>query len=61
VGSIENLFGCLPNGTPPFERHDSTLRLAENAGLGTRDVRNIEVVGAPIRESVFDFRRHDPR
>src|ERR1022692_4906917 len=28
-------------GTPPFERCDSTLRLAEEAGAGTRDLRRI--------------------
>ena len=48
-------------GTPPFENRDSTLRLAEEAGLGTRDLRNIEVIGGRIKDSVFDFRKHDPR
>jgi uncharacterized protein (DUF362 family) len=48
-------------GAPPFENRDNTLRLAEDAGLGTRDLRNIEVIGEPIKDSVFDFRRHDPR
>src|SRR5690349_14477183 len=42
-------------GTPPFERCDSTLQLAEAAGLGTRDIRKIEVIGTSIREAVFDF------
>lgn len=42
-------------GTPPFESCDSTLRLAEEAGLGTRDLRRIEVRGATIAESRFDF------
>ena len=42
-------------GTPPFERCDSTLKLAEEAGLGTRDLRRIEVVGTPIAEAKFDF------
>jgi uncharacterized protein (DUF362 family) len=42
-------------GTPPFETCDSTLRLAEEAGLGTRDLRRIEVVGAPIAQARFDF------
>jgi uncharacterized protein (DUF362 family) len=48
-------------GTPPFENRDNTLRLAENVGLGTRDLANIEVIGDQIRDSVFDFRKHDPR
>ncbi|HEY1337894.1 MAG TPA: DUF362 domain-containing protein, partial [Bryobacteraceae bacterium] len=42
-------------GTPPFERCDSTLKLAEDAGLGTRDLKRIEVVGAPIAQARFDF------
>lgn len=42
-------------GTPPFERCDSTLKLAEEAGLGTRDLKRIEVIGTPITEARFDF------
>ena len=42
-------------GTPPFEACDSTLRLAADAGLGPRDLRQIEVVGASIQEARFDF------
>jgi uncharacterized protein (DUF362 family) len=42
-------------GTAPFELCDSTLRLAEEAGIGTRDLRRIEVVGTPVKEAVFDF------
>jgi uncharacterized protein (DUF362 family) len=42
-------------GTPPFETCDSTLRLAEEAGIGTRDLKRIEVIGTPIRDAVFDF------
>jgi uncharacterized protein (DUF362 family) len=42
-------------GTPPFEACDSTLRLAEDAGLGTRDLKRIEVVGTPIVQAKFDF------
>lgn len=54
-------------GAPPFERCDNTLKLAEEAGLGTRDLKRIEVIGTPIREAVFDFasirakRRSAPR
>ena len=43
-------------GTPPFETSDSTLRLAEGLGVGTRDLRQIEVVGTPISKGRFDFR-----
>ncbi|MCC6859618.1 MAG: DUF362 domain-containing protein [Bryobacterales bacterium] len=43
-------------GTPPFERCDSTLRLAEELGVGTRDLNRIEVVGTPVKEAmVFNF------
>jgi uncharacterized protein (DUF362 family) len=42
-------------GTVPFEKCDSTLKLAEDAGLGTRDLKKIEVVGAPIRGLTFPF------
>jgi uncharacterized protein (DUF362 family) len=42
-------------GTPPFERCDSTLKLAEAAGVGTRDLKRIQVIGASIAEAKFDF------
>ena len=44
-------------GTAPFEFCDSTLRLAEELGVGTRDLKRIEVVGARIDEVVFDYRK----
>lgn len=44
-------------GTPPFEKCDSTLRLAEEHGVGTRDLRRIEVAGVPIQKARFDFRK----
>jgi len=47
-------------GTAPFERADSTLRLAEELGVGTRDLKRIEVVGAKISEVAFDFRKSRP-
>ncbi len=43
-------------GTPPFEHSDSTLRLAEQLGVGTRDFSRIEVLGTPIRKAEFKFR-----
>lgn len=43
-------------GTAPFEACDSTLRLAEEHGIGTRDLNRIEVVGAAVREVEFPFR-----
>jgi uncharacterized protein (DUF362 family) len=42
-------------GTPPFEQCDSTLQLARQAGLGTCDLKHIEVLGASIAEARFDF------
>ena len=44
-------------GTPPFETCDSTLRLAEQLGVGTRDLSRIEVLGTPIAEARFNFRQ----
>ena len=43
-------------GTPPFETSDSTLRLAEQLGVGPRDLKKIEVVGTPIAKAQFRFR-----
>jgi uncharacterized protein (DUF362 family) len=44
-------------GTPPFEKSDSTLRLAEQLGVGTRDLSRVDVAGTPIAKARFDFRR----
>jgi uncharacterized protein (DUF362 family) len=43
-------------GTPPFETSDSTLRLAEQLGVGPRDLNQIEVLGTPIAKARFNFR-----
>lgn len=43
-------------GKAPFETCDNTLRLAEELGVGTRDLGQIEVVGTPIKDVVFKFR-----
>jgi hypothetical protein len=45
-------------GTAPFENCDSTLRLAEEAGLGTRDLGAIEILGAPLKAVRFPFRNY---
>jgi hypothetical protein len=42
-------------GTPPFERCGSTLGLAEDAGVGTRDLTRIEIIGTKIADARFDF------
>jgi uncharacterized protein (DUF362 family) len=44
-------------GTPPFERCDSTLRLAEQLGVGIRDLSRVDVAGTPISKARFDFRK----
>jgi uncharacterized protein (DUF362 family) len=43
-------------GTAPFEKCDSTLKLAEQLGLGTRDLNRIEVIGVPISKARVSFR-----
>jgi len=53
--ALMNYDPMADRGTAPFESCDSTLRLAEEAGLGTRDLRRIEVVGTPIRQAAFDW------
>jgi uncharacterized protein (DUF362 family) len=45
----------VDRGTPPFEKCDSTLALAEHLGVGTRDLNRIEVVGTPIAKARFRF------
>jgi uncharacterized protein (DUF362 family) len=53
--SIMGFDPMADRGTPPFERCDSIVKLAEEAGLGTRDLKRIEVIGTPIAEARFDF------
>jgi uncharacterized protein (DUF362 family) len=42
-------------GTPPFETSDSTLRLAEQLGVGSRDLSRIDVRGVPIAKAQYRF------
>jgi uncharacterized protein (DUF362 family) len=42
-------------GQGPFVRDDNSLRIAEEAGLDTRDLKRIEVVGLPLKEARIDF------
>jgi hypothetical protein len=44
-------------GMPPFEGCDNMLRLAEDEGLGTRDLRRIEVIGVPLSKARIEFRK----
>jgi hypothetical protein len=45
-------------GTAPFQTSDNTMLLAEELGVGTRDLGRIEVVGLPIAEGRFEFAKH---
>jgi uncharacterized protein (DUF362 family) len=42
-------------GTSPFIRGDNSLKLAEAVGIGTSDLKRIEVVGVPIKQARIDF------
>lgn len=42
-------------GQPPFVRGDNSLKIAESVGIGTTDLKRIEVVGAPIKDVRIDF------
>ncbi len=42
-------------GRAPFIRGDNSLRLAEDAGIGTCDLRRIEVAGISIKDAHIDF------
>ena len=44
-------------GVAPFEESDNMLRLAEELGVGTRDLRKIEVAGLQIADARFDMRK----
>ena len=52
-------------GTPPFDVGlkgcDNTLALAEDLGVGTRDLKRIEVIGTPIREALFSYAALRPK
>jgi hypothetical protein len=45
-------------GAPPFETSDNTMRLAEDHGVGTRDLKRIEIIGLPIADGRVEFRKH---
>lgn len=44
-------------GTPPFETCDNTLALAEQLGVGSRDLSKIEVAGAQIADVRYLIRK----
>ena len=45
-----------PRGTPPFVNCENTLLLAESLGLGSADLKRIEVRGERIDQVVYKFR-----
>ncbi len=42
-------------GTPPFKDCDNTLKLAEALGVGSADLKRIEVRGVPVEQARFPF------
>lgn len=42
-------------GTAPFTMCDNTLLLAESLGVGSADLRRIEVAGVPIAKAMYKF------
>jgi uncharacterized protein (DUF362 family) len=42
-------------GQPPFVRGDNSLKLAEAVGIGSADLKRIEVVGVSIKDARIDF------
>jgi uncharacterized protein (DUF362 family) len=44
-------------GSAPFEKCDNTLKLAEQLGIGTCDLKRIEVLGLPIAKGRIEFRK----
>jgi uncharacterized protein (DUF362 family) len=53
--AVMGLDPMADRGAAPFETCDSTLRLAEHLGVGTRDLTRIEVVGTPIAKARYRF------
>jgi uncharacterized protein (DUF362 family) len=54
--AVMGLDPMAERGAAPFETCDNTLRLAEDLGVGTRDLSRIEVVGMAIKDVAFKFR-----
>jgi len=42
-------------GTPPFRNCDNTMKLAEDAGIGSADLNRIDVRGVPISDALYEF------
>jgi uncharacterized protein (DUF362 family) len=44
-----------PRGAAPFRNCDNTMLLAEQLGLGTTDLKRIEVTGVPVAQATYRF------
>jgi uncharacterized protein (DUF362 family) len=44
-----------PRGSAPFQTCDNTLLLAERHGIGTTDLKRIDVRGVPIAEAMYRY------
>lgn len=53
--AVMGLDPMADRGSPPFQTSDNMLRLAEEAGLGTRDLRRIEVLGSRVQDVVYRY------
>jgi hypothetical protein len=42
-------------GTQPFQKCDNTLLLSEGHGVGTTDLKRIDMRGVPIEQAMFRF------
>jgi uncharacterized protein (DUF362 family) len=40
---------------PPFIRSENYLTMADHLGIGSNDLREVEVIGASIKDVEFDF------
>jgi uncharacterized protein (DUF362 family) len=54
--AVMGLDPMADRGKAPFETSDNMMRLAEEHGVGTRDLGRIEVVGVPVALARFDMR-----
>ena len=46
-------------GTAPFIRGDNHILLAQQSGLGTADLSEIEVLGATIKDVIYPYHKQD--
>lgn len=53
--AVMNYDPRAPRGTKPFLHGDNTLLLCESIGIGTADLKRIEVAGLSIDQARFDF------